>query len=59
MNGAASGTASIAVDSATVTMRTAKTFSTAAGDARNLMSARAASGCFAPTATPAENTVTF
>ena len=32
---------------------------TAAGDARNLMRARAASGCSAPTATPAENTVTF
>jgi hypothetical protein len=30
----------------------------AAGDARNLISARAASGDFALTATPAENTVT-
>jgi hypothetical protein len=31
----------------------------AAGEARNLMSALAASGDFAPTATPAENTVTL
>src|SRR5258708_5903578 len=30
----------------------------AAGDARNMMSALAASGVFAPAATPAENTVT-